>query len=358
MIHLYTQQTNLAALVSAVPSRNADTEATLSVADGHATLSTVTDGGAARARIRRAVDVQRPGDVVVSAAVLRDAVRGLPKGGNVEVRQNAHKLTLYAGGSRTTIPVIPDAPPSWWTPPQPDGAWRFAADPLVSALRRVRPSVAVEDVRWGFNGLLVQNDNGVARFTATDRHRLHTATAAALEVGALPAQTLIPPAAIVGIEAAAVGEVSLLIEAGAVTLWTGDDVLSWATVDGEFPDWRQVVPGEYPTRIIARAGELSNALKRHINGAARVTRAEFSHDALTLTTAHDVVEVADTVAIELDGPVPRDVGMNARYMVEAIAAFSEGDFVTFTARDIGTAFRVCETIEHPDFGLVMPMRLS
>jgi DNA polymerase-3 subunit beta len=94
-------------------------------------------------------------------------------------------------------------------------------------------------------------------------------------------------------------------------------------IDGQFPNYQQVVPTSHSSRAVVDRGELLKAVRLSAliaAGAANVVRLRIGEDGspgITIAAAADVGDAEGQVEASLDGD-PVTVAFNARYLTEAL----------------------------------------
>jgi DNA polymerase-3 subunit beta len=131
-------------------------------------------------------------------------------------------------------------------------------------------------------------------------------------------------------------------------------------IQGEFPDYRQVVREQSPNRAEVPVGAWVDVLRRvEILSSERTrgVRLRFSEGLLEVSAATpDVGEASDAVEIRYAGQ-PLTMGFNVRYLLQALETFSRQALAEVGLKDEATQ-GVIRVDEDPSFlYVVMPMRL-
>jgi DNA polymerase-3 subunit beta len=285
--------------------------------------------------------VRDSGEVAVDARRLATVVGGLP-GGDVALALTGKTgkgiVEVKGGGSRYRLNAddAADYPPSGG-----DLAGGAPADTTVikgADLARMISETAFaicEDAnRYGLNGLLIESveagaDGGARlRFATTDGSRLSWSEGPASAPIALNKRAkLLSRAFLAELGRLISGpdqEWTITIGARWISARCGDVELSGVLVEGEFPDYRQVLPAGGPKRVATVGGpDLAAALKRAaLMASDRNTsvRLAFGESVLTIS-AQDLQagSVVEEVACVLEGR-PIETGFNARYLLDILSA--------------------------------------
>src|SRR5438105_10975999 len=194
-----------------------------------------------------AADVAQPGSVVLPARLLLDVVRALPAPElSLEMRAAQSDVELVCGPATFHLRLLraEDFP----TLPSPAAENRVAlpADAFVQTVTRVQRSASHDETRPVLTGILMSASAQSLRMVATDSYRLSvTETALDRELdGALEAN----------VPARALSELVRIAQTGAsdtlavsvgqnqAVFEVGDVVLSTRLIDGQFPNYRQLLP--------------------------------------------------------------------------------------------------------------------
>ena len=131
-------------------------------------------------------------------------------------------------------------------------------------------------------------------------------------------------------------------------------------IDGEFPDYRQVVPSGFQRRVMLSKPALSDALKRVgllASDKTRPVRFEFTEDTLILTTQNlDIGESREEVQMELEGKA-LELGFNHRYFQDVLSVVKD-DKVVLELGDALSPALIRSPDEEKGLFVVMPMRLD
>lgn len=315
-----------------------------------------------------AANVTRPGELAVEAGSLFAIVRALPEptvhlsvaeGNRLVVRSGRSEFKLV-GVAATEYPALP-AFAALATAEVSEGD-------LARLVEQVLFSIATEDVRWGINGAHLEEVRGPEsaarlRLVATDRHRL-----AAAEIGfqgtlQLTPRMLVPRKAL-GVLAKLVeggsASVSLDFGEGALQLRRPTETFWFRLLDGEFPDYRAVVPSDNKHRATIRRSDLSATLRRAgllVADRARPVRFRFADGELEVEVHNvDRGSSKESLPIDLEGG-SITVGFNVRYLTDILGVL-RGDRVVL---ELAHPLAPC-LVRDPEAGdaffVVMPMRLD
>lgn len=230
---------------------------------------------------------------------------------------------------------------------------------LVAALDAVRFAVGVDPQLPQLATVCVDVEADTLTLVATDRYRLAVAGTAAAVTG--PAVRVPVPAAAVDrardlLGRATAAQVTLDVSADGVTLTVGEERISGAAVDVDYPDHRRLLGDRVAASPARRATVDVAALRAALADAPTVVR---EHDGVR----HDVtvLSVDDRGTLALVGDDPSTggelrVGVNREFLLDALDAGDRGQLVLELDGPI-TPLAVRRPDDERTFSLLMPIRL-
>jgi DNA polymerase-3 subunit beta len=229
-------------------------------------------------------------------------------------------------------------------------------------------SVSMDDNRYGLNGAHLErveaaDGSSRLRMVTTDGSRLSLSEASLTGDLGIPKRTLIPRKALAELKklvdevdsswTLSFGERSLTLSGQNVTLLS-------RLVDGDFPDYRQVLPTGAKRRVTIERDPLVACLKRvQLMAADRNNSVRFSfEEGRLLLSASDARagDAREEVTVDLEG-APLATGFNVKYLLDILSNV-RCERIQF---DMGEALDPC-LLRVPDrddcLFVVMPMRLD
>jgi DNA polymerase-3 subunit beta len=260
--------------------------------------------------------------------------------------------------SRDEYPILPESPL---------GSVEILAQPLREALETVVHACSVDETRYNLNGVYLEPGG---RAVATDGHRLAVAD---FDAGPLPwVEGIIVPLKAVKALTALLKKADIVLAVSSAKFMhiSGDDwFASIRLIEGEFPNYQQVVPKAIGETVKADSGAFLSAL-----ATINQTAPERSHAVKIVLNGGMELHTSnpDLGESRVDCPCSRsggdliEVGFNGRYLEQAIGAVCDSElYIGFAAATTsGRTTYGPETSpirisgSNPDrFAVVMPMRL-
>src|ERR687893_1906919 len=212
-------------------------------------------------------DVAREGAVVLPARLLVDVVRSLPGDSvSLELRSAEQDVEIVAGAATFHIRTLrlEDFPP--FPEPEGDGRVQVPGPAFVATIAKVARSASRDETRPVLTGILVSATGDELRMVATDSYRLavketklETPLQGPVEAN-VPARALQELTRIVGqVEAE---ELAVSVRTNQVVFEAGGVVLSSRLIDGQFPNYRQLLPESYEHELRLAGGEVTDVVRR------------------------------------------------------------------------------------------------
>ncbi|MCB1737927.1 MAG: DNA polymerase III subunit beta [Gammaproteobacteria bacterium] len=312
------------------------------------------------ARTKMVVD--EPGEITLPARKLADICRSLPDGATVALNVGDNRATLRSGRSRFTLSTLQAE-----EFPRVDdiGAsvkFSVTEQDLRSLLERTQFAMAVQDVRYYLNGLLLEISAKQLRAVATDGHRLATCV--------IEADTNVEESKKVIVPRKGITELLRLLESSdkpaqieigenhlRVTL--ADLRFTSKLIDGRFPDYDRVIPQGGELVVTANREWLRQALSRTAilsNEKYRGVRLTLLPDTLRIQAHNPEQEEAEEeIEVQYTG-VEVEIGFNVTYILDALAVLDIQD-VTLTLKDQNSSCLIQSSESADCLHVVMPMRL-
>jgi DNA polymerase-3 subunit beta len=316
-------------------------------------------------RVPLAADVAREGMVVLPARLLLDVVRSLPSQQvSLELRSAQHDVEVVSGNATFDIRTLhaEDFPP--FPEPDPASAIAVPAQAFVSTALKVAGSASRDETRPVLTGILVSASGSEVRMVATDSYRLSVKEttlerplASGFEVN-VPARALQELARIAS-HGSDDGELAISVRQNQVVFVLGDVVLSSRLIDGQFPNYRQLLPETFEHELRISGTELRDVVRRISLLAQKNAplRLAFAPGELTVSAqTPDIGEARESLPVAFQGD-PLEIGFNPEFLRDGLDAIEEGDVVVKLISPLRPG--LLESGDGTGFlYLIMPIRLN
>lgn len=304
------------------------------------------------------VTMDRPGRVMVKAEILAQ-IASLSASDKVEIEAVDTQVIVSSGGDRWKL-VSADANdfPKWPTDAV-NGKFNMQGADLRAALKKLLPMTASEKGQYALNGIYVEPSDGYIEFVASDGRRLgyikHPGR------GEKPSSQIIIPEGGCDsiIKLVSAGEVTLSFMAGTLSVSTGSIELHTRLVEGQFPDWRSVLPADGELNKTARfeMREIKPALERSkllVSKESQAVNLDITAGHLSLSSRCPGVGEANVGCVVNYPGELTELAFDPKFVLDAITA-GDWEFVemNFKNNDLPSIFHG----GHKDieFYLVMPI---
>jgi DNA polymerase III subunit beta len=274
--------------------------------------------------LRSAVDasVGSEGSVVVPGRLLLDIARGLPENEvTIEHRPEEAVVVVTAGSanyrlhtySSEDFPRLPELDPAT--------LHTVDRDALVETVARVGRSASRDESRPVLTGILVRFEPGKIVMAATDSYRL--AVKETLVEGTLPElEAIIPARALQELSRIAAGadELQLGLQENHVVFGADDTWLTTRRIDGQFPNYRQLLPEQFEHVLTMPREETLEVVRRVSLMAQRNSplRLRFAEGELTVSAVtQDVGEARESLPAPYNGDA-MEIGFNAEFLRDGL----------------------------------------
>ncbi len=365
---LTTKRDQLVSKLSIV-SRAVSTRAATQALSG--ILLTASEGGVALAatdgemglRTALEADVEGAGAVLLPGRLLAELSRSLgDESVEIELRESERDVEIRSGGSSFHLRVLASEDfPS--LPDEGDEPLKIPAAALAETVELVAPAASRDDMRPVLTGVLVTAAAEEMTMVATDSYRL-AVKRTALENGIggeleanIPAKALRELGRLVSGEE--LDEVSVSLLPNQAVFKAGAILLNTRLIDGQFPNFRQLLPESYEHDVRLPRPEFLEVVRRVSQLAQRNAplRLSFSQGELKVSASTpDVGDAEETMPAAFEGE-SLEIGFNPEFLRDGIESV-EGDEVVLR---LISPLRpgLLQPVDNEDFRyLVMPIRLN
>jgi DNA polymerase III subunit beta len=352
-----------------VVSRAVSTRAATQALSG--ILLTVSEGGGELAatdgelglRTTMEVQVGDPGTALLPGRLFAELARSLPAGSvEIEFREAERDVEIRSGGSSFHLRLLPaeDFPK---LPDQGDSPLKIPAAALAATVELVARAASRDDMRPVLTGVLVSASGQEMTLVATDSYRLavkrtelEKAIGGELEAN-IPARALRELGRLVTSDD--LEEVAVSLLSNQAVFEAGPILLNTRLIDGQFPNFRQLLPESYEHDVRLPRQEFLEVARRVSQLAQRNAplRLSFSAGQLKVSASTpDVGDAEETMPAAFEGE-ELEIGFNPDFLRDGIESV-EGDEVMLR---LISPLRpgLLQPVDNEDFRyLVMPIRLN
>ncbi len=305
-----------------------------------------------------AVGGEVDGGVVLPARLSSDIVRSLPAG-KVEVTVDDDEVKISGGRSQFSVrPLSLDDYPRLTTPAS--SAVTLDAAAFGEALRQVVRAASTDEARPILTGVLLTAENDGLRLVATDSYRLAVRDLPGVSVLGADQKVLVPGRALNELQRVLGmgGELVLRLGERDATFEIGSTRLTTRLIEGEFPNYRQLIPASHPNILTVDREPLLEAIRRVkiLARDATPVRLQIASDGLKLTAiTQDVGNATEELDATAQG-TDLTVAFNPDYLAAGVEAVGSDQITLSTIDALKPA--VVRGVGSDDYlYLLMPVRV-
>ena len=317
-----------------------------------------------------AIECIEPGRLTLGAKQLYEIARLVPTD-TVSFRLPEGSFLMEISSGKAQFKVLGLSADDF--PPITDGGdgegLELEAADLKGLVDKTLFSISGDDTRTGLNGAHVEvvelpGGRSNVRFVSTDGHRLSLAGRPYQGTWTAARSVLLPKKGL--------SELRKLVDVGdgpwrvvlgdtQAVFQRGTTAFSMRLLEGDFPDYKQVIPGGWQRRILVQRPHLMQALRR-----VSILASEKSHpvrfhikDGTLIVTAKqpEAGEAREEIEAQVEGQ-DLEIGFNARYFLDSLNVMDTDSI----GIEIGDSLSPCLVRpgegEADELFVVMPMRLE
>lgn len=274
--------------------------------------------------------IHQKGNASVSAKKLYEIVRELPEE-TIHIKKKDNQwIILQCGKSVFNLAGLdPEEFPSFPTY-QEENFSNVSTRLFREMIEKTSFAASNEESRYHLNGILLaqikQGGKEILRMVATDGHRLSLIDRENQKIRGIDEKGIIIPKKGVLEVKKIVGdrdgeeEMGIYFNATHGFFKAGKSLTAIRLIDGEFPEYEQVIPKGNDQKLVMIKERIVSSLKRVSTMASeRMEGVKFSikKNSVEMSSTHqDFGDAQEEVEVVYEGP-PFQVGFNARYLIEA-----------------------------------------
>lgn len=309
--------------------------------------------------------VQKPGTATVPVKKLLGIVREL-NGGEIKLEvDDQHRCRIRAGASDYRLHGLPAEE----FPPLPafteDRKVALPQETIAGMLKQTAFAASTDESRYVLNGIYFSLKEHKLTLVATDGRRLALADTDAEVAEHSQGEFIVPTKAVTELTRLAQphGEVEIKYSGNQAAFSLRDDkgrtvFIVTKLIEGNYPNYRQVIPSETKERIPLVREEFLHALRRAelmTTDKANSVKLSFTKNNLALTAnSPEIGEARESIAVNYKGP-DLAIAFNPRYLIEPLNALNQDEVFLELTDELSPGVL---KINGPFLYVVMPMRLS
>ena len=309
-------------------------------------------------------EVTEAGECVIPAKLFGDIIRRLPEGPVTVVVDENYKVSIRAGYASFTI----SAEPAEDYPELPEvGSGRSVRIPQTALKELITGTIFAVSENQGrpiHTGIKFEVENDTVSAIAVDGFRLARRTFHTEEQTGMTLSFVVPAQGLKEVEkilSDSDEEVAFTLGSKHILYQIGEATVICRLLEGEFLDWRKVVPTNCPVKLVANVYDLAASIERVglivSEKYKSPVRCVFSNQVLLLKTNTTIGAAEDRCSLAGDGK-DLEIGFNVRYLADALRAVPSEEVVLELTNGLSPIV-LTPVDEKQDFAyMVLPVRIK
>jgi DNA polymerase-3 subunit beta len=302
--------------------------------------------------------VEKEGSTTIPARILVSLISNLPAG-KITLSSSKDVLTVEADGVSSKINGLPAAEFPEFAE-EGDVLFTIPAKDLKEAVSQVSFAAAQDESRPILTGLMLKLADGALTIVGVDGFRLAEKT---LKVGKEELSSVIPARSLIEVSKLLEGDVEVQhTKDGQLILKTPDFMAFAQAIEGEFPDYEQIIPANFEGKISFNKEDLQKAVQlTSVFSDSGVSIVILDHNVKekTLTVSSQDSEAGEAnIEVPISGEGKKgSIAFNSRYLMDALNAL-KGEEVTLSLNSSLDPVLFSDPKDKAYIHVIMPVRLQ
>lgn len=300
------------------------------------------------------------GAVVLNSRLFGEIIRKLPDM-DIEIEvDSTYNTTIVCGKSKfNLIGQNPDEYPELPVINE-NVMYRIPQDLLRNMIRQVIFAVAQDETRPILTGVLFEVKDGILSMVALDAYRLALRSSnigSKNDISAvIPGKTLSEVSKIL---LTSDDEVSITFTPNHILFTIGDTRVISRLLEGEYMNYRQIIPEEYKMRVKANTRALQESIERASlmanEGKTNLIKVDIKAGIMAITSNSQLGNVYEEVPIELEGD-DIEIAFNSKYFLDVLKIIDCEEVYLELSSSVSPC--IIKTVDEDGYVyLILPVRL-
>ena len=311
------------------------------------------------------IDVQKPAKALVSVHRLFEISRNIGVDEDISISFGDNSVTV--SGGRGVYQLRGMAPDDFPLTEELDssGSIKISEQDLKYLIEKTDFSMAIHDPRFFLNGLFLSSDGKALTAVSTDGHRLALSSLPVSTEGEagesiVPRNVVLELRRLLSEDSDKIAELS--INSSNIVVSFGNLQIVAKALNGEFPDYKKIIPTNFAKEIKLDRAEFTSSLRR----AAAISQAttdsgvsltlKFSKGSLKLHSRNTEGEEATVEQDSEYSDEPLDISFNPVYLSDVMRVL-DTETVLLQIREADSGVRIVGVGSTSEEYIVMPLRI-
>ena len=274
--------------------------------------------------------ISKEGSITVPTRLMQDFVSSLP-GGVIDLDLNDNKLNITTDKYQSVINGV--AADEFPVMPAIKGGtkWSIPAKTLKEGLQQVVVACSNDEARPVLTGVYFHTNEGKLQIVATDSYRLAEKTLIKTDDNI---KLLVPGSAmqdLLRILSDSEDEIMVTNDDQQVLFKVGDVELVTRLIEGNYPDYKKLIPAKFATTASLKRSDFLNIAKvsslfaRESAGSIKIEVSEAKNQVSIRSVASQLGE--NTASADCKATGDDDITLNSRYLIDGLNALSEDEII-------------------------------
>ena len=307
------------------------------------------------------------GSTTVSAHTFYDIIRKLPDTSEIEIISNDGKImSLRAGKSKFSLGCLPKEDFPIIEIGDLQNELNIDSQKFLQLIEKTRFAISNEETRYFLNGIYFHTkqvgQSAILSLVATDGHRLAKFDFD-FKNSDLDAPGVIIPKKTVNELYKLLndyqGSIKMNLNSNKMVFFVGDSILITKLIDGNFPDYKRVIPKDNNNILKVNRQNFSSAVDRVstiTNDKSPVIKFKLLNNLMNMSSVNVESGTATEDIITNYSGDEIEIGFNSKYMLEMLNSL-EDDKITLKFKDSASPVIAIEESNPELIYVLMPMRV-
>ncbi|KMT21740.1 DNA polymerase III subunit beta [Clostridium cylindrosporum] len=304
--------------------------------------------------------VTEPGTIVINSKLFQDLIRKLP---NEDITLRVSDRNVNISCKNSEFNIVGTSPEDFPSLPliNENTMYELSEDILKNMIKQTIFAVAQDETRPIFTGILFEVKESMLSFVALDGYRLSIKKErldGASDINAvIPGKALSEISKILDIK----GEKVKITFTPNHILFNleGTKVIS-RLLEGDFINYRQIIPDEYSLKVNVDRGELLHSIERASllsrEGKTNLIRFDIKDNSIIITSNSQLGNVCEKVDVETQGDDIK-IAFNAKYFLDALRIIEADNIILELSTSVSPCIvKKCDNEDEDFIYLVLPVR--
>ena len=312
-------------------------------------------------------DVVESGSTTLNAQIMFDIIKKLPDTSEIEFISNDSKiLTIRSNVSKFSLSCLPKDEFPIIETKSSGKKITVKAQTIFNLINKTKFAISNEETRYFLNGLYfnISSDekSSILTFVGTDGHRLATSSSKTKQYNNEVPGVIIPKKTINELSkllAENSNDIEIDISSNKIIFYIENLILISKLIDGNFPDYKKVIPNNNNQQLTVNRLSLLSAVDRVstiANEKSPSIKFKLLKNLINLSTINNENSTAtEDLEAKFDGN-EIEIGFNSRYIMDILGNL-EGEEIKLSFNDNVTPIIAQEQSNSDIIYVLMPMRV-